>query len=808
MKTNSQFFLGFLILTFLSLYAPSGFSKEVTYSGFIDFSYATETGKVQLKIDQLDKEFLYVNSLVSGVGSNDIGLDRGQLGHNRVVKFQRAGNKILLIQPNYDYRAVSDNPEEAKSVREAFAQSVLWGFKIEKEENGAFWVDATDFFIRDVHNVTGTLKNAKQGNYKLDGSRSAIYKEGTKSFPKNSEFEVILTFTGSPEGSWVRSVVPSPEAITVRQRHSFIELPDNDFELRPFDPRSGFFSISYQDYATPIDQPLTKRLPVRHRLKKKDPAASVSEAIEPLVYYLDRGAPEPIRSALMEGASWWNQAFEAAGYKNAFRVELLPEDADLLDVRYNVIQWVHRSTRGWSYGASVIDPRTGEIIKGHISLGSLRVRQDYLIAQGLLSPSEDGVHPTEEMKAMALARLRQLAAHEVGHTLGIAHNFAASVNNRASVMDYPHPLIELSENGSIDISNAYATGIGEWDKQVIKWGYSDFPEGSDKPTALEKIIQESLQKELRYLSDRDARPYGSAAANAHLWDNGQNAAQELQRLIKVREVALQKINPNSLSDGSPMATFEDILVPVYLMHRYQAEATAKVIGGIHYTYAVKGDGQEAVSFVTPHEQKQALDALLKTLTPQFLSVPNQVLNNIPPMPMGYSKTREHFGSHTGLTFDPIAAAESSVNHCLSLLLNGQRATRLIQHHAMDKTQPSLLDITNTLLDATIKMDDNNSNPDSYQSEIQRMVNERTLHYLLGLAANSSASSQAKAIALYQIENLENWLKNKKSKAPEWQAHNLLLAEKIKRFKLNPDAFADHQVEKIPDGSPIGMHCGF
>ncbi|MCK5210931.1 MAG: DUF5117 domain-containing protein, partial [Cyclobacteriaceae bacterium] len=374
------------------------------------------------------------------------------------------GPKVLLVQPNYSFRAITDNLDEKRAVEEAFAQSVLWGFEVIAEEASRVLVDASDFYLRDAHDVVGTLKRTEQGEYTLDPSRSAFYLPRTKNFTQNSEVEVILTFTGKSPGSFVWQVVPTPQAITVRQHHSFIQLPDNNYEPREFDPRAGLNGIRYMDFATPINEPILKRFIARHRLKKQDPNAEISEPVKPIIYYVDPGTPEPIRSALTEGAEWWNQAFESAGYKNAFQVKLLPEGADLMDIRYNVIQWVHRSTRGWSYGSTVMDPRTGEIIKGHISLGSLRVRQDFLIAEGLLAPYETGTEVSPEMQEMALARLRQLSAHEVGHTLGLAHNFAASVSNRASVMDYPHPFVKINEDGSFDLSGAYDNGIGEWDR--------------------------------------------------------------------------------------------------------------------------------------------------------------------------------------------------------------------------------------------------------------------------------------------------------------------------------------------------------
>ncbi|MEK6566087.1 MAG: zinc-dependent metalloprotease, partial [Bacteroidota bacterium] len=587
-------------------------------------------------------EFLYVNSLPAGVGSNDIGLDRGQLGQDRVVKFLRTGPRILLIQPNYSYRATSDDQDERKAVEDAFAQSVLWGFDVSAEEGGRVLVDASAFYLRDAHEVVGALRRANQGTFKLEASRSAFYLPRTKNFPQNTEVEATLTFVGDDPGGLVQQVTPTPQAITVRQHHSLIELPDNNFKMRAFDPRAGFFGINYMDYATPIHEPIVKQFIARHRLAKKDPAVALSEPVSPIVYYLDRGTPEPVRSALLDGARWWNQAFGAAGYKDAFRVEMMPEGADMMDVRYNVIQWVHRSTRGWSYGSTVTDPRTGEIIKGHVSLGSLRVRQDFLIAEGLLAPYEDGKPANPEMEKMALARLRQLSAHEVGHTLGLSHNYISSTANRASVMDYPHPLVKIKEDGTPDLSDAYASGIGEWDKVAIAYGYQDFRSGTDEKGALTKILADAMNRGLIFLTDQDARPPGSAHPQTHLWDNGKNAVDELDRFMKVRAVALARFSEHNIRQGAPMATLEEVLVPLYLGHRYQVEAASKVLGGMNYTFALRGDGQTVTSVVAPEEQRRALTSLLNTIASDALMLPKRIVRLIPPRAYGYSRHRELF----------------------------------------------------------------------------------------------------------------------------------------------------------------------
>ena len=776
-------------------------AEMTAYEGYFTFYWDEPQGKIWLVIDRFDQEFLYVNSLAAGVGNNDIGLDRGQLGSERIVKFTRSGPKVLLVQPNYDYRAQSNNTDERASVAQAFAQSVLWGFKVAAEEDGKVLVDATTFLLRDAHGVARRLAAMKEGSYKVDASRSAIYLPMTKAFPKNIEFEATITLTGRATGRLLGTVVPSTEAVTVRQHHSFVELPDAGYEPRVFDPRAGYFPLEYADYATPIEESIHKRLIYRHRLKKKNPRAAVSEAVEPIVYYVDRGAPEPVRSALIEGAMWWNQAFEAAGYKNAFRVELLPEGADPMDVRYNVIQWVHRSTRGWSYGSSVSDPRTGEIIKGHVSLGSLRVRQDFLIATGLLLPYADGNKVPDDMLEMALARLRQLSAHEVGHTLGLAHNFAASVNGRASVMDYPHPLVQLDRKGNIDLSKAYDNKIGAWDKVTIAYGYQDFAKGTNQTKALNTILTQAQQKGLRFISDSDARPQGGANAHAHLWDNGKNAAEELTRMMAIRQKVLASFSERAIRNGQPLSLIEEAMVPIYLFHRYQAEAAVKLVGGLEYSYATRGDQQTPVVIVSPDQQEQAITALLATLSPEALALPEQLLAKLPPRAFGYPRTRETFQSRTGVALDALGLAETAANLPISLLLHPQRASRLVEYHAREASYPGFDEVVDQLVDYTWKAE----RQAGYQGEIQRVTEQLVLQHLLALATNQRASNQVRAISALKLINLQSYVQLQLQNAQDvaHEAHLRYADMLINQYLKNPTLKLSTSPLNPPDGSPIG-----
>ncbi len=792
----------FVTALFLVQFATSQYaekSKEFQkFNGLFNFLYDDKNDKVYLEVEDLNKEFLYVYSLSSGIGSNDIGLDRGQLGNEQVVFFKKAGGKLLLVQPNMTFRALTDNDLERKSVEQAFAKSVLGGFKIEEEKDGKYVIDITDFLMRDAHGVIGRLKQTDQGSYSLDKEKSAIDLERTKAFPKNVEFNVTLTFKGEPKGAYIRSVTPNPGLVTVAQHHSFIELPDNGYEMREFDTRSGSYPFSYYDYSTPVQEPILKRFITRHRLKKKDPSATQSEAVEPIVYYLDNGTPEPVRSALLDGGRWWNQAFEAAGYKNAFQLKMLPADADPLDVRYNVIQWVHRSTRGWSYGSSITDPRTGEIIKGHVSLGSLRIRQDFLIAQALVNkPFAERDDNYKPMLDLALARIRQLSAHEIGHTLGFAHNYAASTNNRASVMDYPHPQFSV-KNGEIDFSDAYATGIGDWDKVMVAYSYSEIPKDQNEKEVLNAILKKAQDDGLRYITDQDARPKGSAHILAHLWDNGKSVSEELDALLNVRRTAIDNFSIDNIRTGEPNTVLEDVFVPLYLLHRYQTEAVAKVVGGMEYNYAVKGDGQTTVEIVDKAMQQKALQNILRTLDAAEIAIPQEKLSLFPPRAFGYRKTRESLKGKTGVSFDALSAAETAADMTLSLLLHPERASRLVQQKSLDPKNIGLSEVLETVIKNTLE----NQHKNDYLEEVQRSIDFRVIYHLMNLAHSEGVHPQVNAIANAKLRslatrNLGNALSND---------YKMEMMRRIDDFFKHPEQFKVVPAPKIPDGSPIGMDC--
>ena len=769
-------------------------------SGYFNMYWDSSSGKLWLEINDFDKEFLYVNSLTAGIGSNDIGLDRGQLGNERIVFFKRIGPKVLMMQPNYTYRALTTDKKEKQSVAEGFAKSTLWGFEVAAEESGKVLVDATEFFMQDAHGVINRLKSRKMGSYKVDISRSSIYLPGTMNFPKNSNVETMLTYTGNNPGNYVRQVTPTPTAITVRLHHSFIQLPDKNYSTRKHDPRAGFYPLYFQDYSADLDESIYTRYIQRHRLEKVNPSAQISKAKKPIVYYVDPGVPEPIRTAMIESGKWWNDAFSAAGYEDAFQIKMLPDGAHPMDVRYNMIHWVHRATRGWSYGGWVSDPRTGEIIKGNVSLGSLRLRQDYLIATGLLAPYEDESRIPSAMREIALARIKQLVAHEIGHTIGIQHNFLASSLGRASVMDYPHPTLTLNSSNEIEWMDAYDSGIGDWDKISVAYGYQDFPDGIDEDKALEEIIQNGIRQGITFITDQDARPIGSAHPASHLWDNGKDAVEELNNLIQIRKVALERFGENNIRYGQPYSDLGDVLVPIYLLHRYQIEAASKIIGGLNYSYALRGDGQLVTAMLQSDHQLKSLDALLKTMQPEFLTLNENLLKLIPPRASGRGKTRESFQSKTGVTFDGISLAETAAHMTSKMLFNHQRAARLVEYHSRDKNQPGLERVIDIILNNTLfKM-----TPKGLEGEIKRSVDFVVIDHLMNLAVNENTSPAVQSIAMYKINELDKKFMRKNAKGSRAEAHRDMIKKRLENFIEQPDSFKPMEIPNAPPGSPIGL----
>ncbi len=763
--------------------------------GYFNLYWNESEGKLYWEIDKLDTEFLYQISMGSGLGSNPIGIDRGQLRGTYLLYANRVGPRVLLTERNYRYRASSDNELERIAVEDAFAPSVHWGFDIVAEEGDSVLVDATSFFLRDARDVIGQIAARGQGNYSLDTSRSVIYLDNTAAYPENVEVEAMLTFTSRDAGNLVNAVAATGDSISLRQHHSLIKLPDDNYKPRIADPRIGTFGPTIQDYGTDIDTDMRVRLVARHRLEKKDPTAVRSEAVEPIIYYVDSGTPEPIKSALIEGAAWWNQAFEAAGFIDAFQVRELPAGADAQDVRYNMIHWTHRRTRGYSYGGSVQDPRTGEIIKGNVNLGSLRLRQDYMMSQGLM-PSFDYLgevtRGSQDSIDMALSRVRQLSAHEVGHTLGFPHNYLASAYGRESVMDYPAPLVEI-DNGRIDLSNAYLQRIGEYDKLNVRYSYEQFLPGTSEEEGLAAIVQESLDRGLIFMAHNNNHFRGAGHQFASVWDNGSNLVDHLEHEIEVRRIGLETYGETVIRENEPISELEFVLLPLYMHHRFQLNSAAQSIGGADYRYALRGDGQIPFTIIDGAEQRRALEVVLSTLTPDFLAIPDTILQQLPPL--AYRHTQgEPFPGRTGLLFDPLGAAEGSVALTVQTLLHPARMARLVAYGSMGD-YPTLEEVIDRLIEFTWEAD---APDNAYHARILNVVQRVTINEMMNQAADPDNEGEVKAVLSHRLDLLANDLEGLRSPS----AHQATVAADIRRWQADPVAGKPGPALQMPAGDPI------
>ena len=786
--------------------------------GFFNLYWDASTGSLFWEISELEQEFLYQISMGSGLGSNPIGIDRGQLRGTHILRAQRVGPRILLVEPNYQYVARSPNETEVQAVRDAFAPSVHWGFDLVAETDGRVLVNATQFFLRDARGVADQIAARGQGDFSLDASRSVIHIPAVASFPENTEVEAMLTFTSRNPGGLVNGVAASGNAITLRQHHSFIQLPGPGYETRIADPRVGVNGPTLYDYATPIDEDRTIRLAARHRLQRTDPSADRSTAVEPIIYYVDPGTPEPVLSALVDGAAWWNQAFEAAGYIDAFQVEVLPAGIDPQDIRYNMIHWTHRRTRGYSYGNTVTDPRTGEIIRGVVNLGSLRLRQDYLHAQGMVPPFPTGISqqeqdpelgefadaptydylaqvaPNSDAVEMALDRVRQLSAHEVGHTIGFPHNYMASAYGRESVMDYPAPYADVDSNGDIDLSNAYVQRIGKYDELTVDWLYRDFPDGVDKVSALRAIADQGVSDGLIYMGHTNNNFIGAAHQYASVWDNGSNLVDHLKLELRIRNIGLQRFSTDVIRAGEPLSDLEYVLLPLYMHHRFQLRAAIQSLGGADYRYALKGDGQTPFTIIDGEEQRDALETVLSTLDVDFLAISDEIISMIPPPAFRHSEG-EVFEGYTEQIFDPLAAAEASAAFTVGEILHPQRMARLVLYGGMGD-YPNLEEVIDRLIQTTW-----NANPGSneYHQRILHAVQRTVIDQMMQQAAMEGNAPDVRAILADRLETMAQSLEAKDDTSP----HERLAAADIRRWQSRIDNTTPGPSIQLPAGDPIG-----
>jgi len=768
-----------------------------------------KTGRVWLafKCDAKGEcgEFLYLVSMRTGLGSTPVGIDRSNPGAARLIAFHRIGERLIAELPNTSFNADQGGAAEQQAARESFPSSVIWAGDVAAEEGDVALVNATSFIARDAFDVVGALKSAKQGDFTLAADRTFVAPDDVQVFPKNIEFEATETFTSTDPGDEVRNLSPDPHAVTLIEHQSLIALPPPGFTPRLADPRTGAFDNLVVDYGAPLGQPTVRRLATRFRLEKLDPAAVRSPVKTPIVFYVDRAAPPPVRQALIDGARWWRQAFDEAGFVDAFRVEVMPEGASPLDARYNVINWVHRQTRGWSYGYPISDPRTGEIVKGAVLLGSLRVRQDLMIFQGLEGADATGAGGPNDPITIALARLRQLAVHETGHALGLAHNFAASTyGDRASVMDYPPPRISVVD-GKLDFSDAYKVGIGDWDRFAIKWLYADTPSGPAGAAALESIVRDATARGLRYVRDEDARPVGSAHPLGALWDDGSDSIAALKHILEVRRITLDSFGERNVPSGAPLSDLRRVIVPIYLLHRYEVEAVAKSVGGVDFTYAVRGDLEQPARVVDGLTQRRALRALLDTLDPRVLDLPD---NAIDLLSAGRDGSLDHayeielFAPADTPAFSLGEAARAAVDVTLTALLDPARLTRLADQGARN---PAALGLNEVMKACLERVFDDVPLPQR-QAALRRVVRARLTAKLAVLATDKAIDPTVSAEALAGLE----WVGRKLSQAKSADPIEIAFARQISAIAAAPQPLADFEAKRRrdpPPGMPIGAADG-
>ncbi len=781
-----------------------------TLGGLLDVHQDIEKGRILISLPPADEtgfisRLIYTEYLASGLGSNPVGLDRSQFSKAHVLVFRKVGSKVYASLENSAYTAVTKSQLERVATRDSFGFSTIWAGEIESvSKSGKLLIDISSLLLRDTHGIASTLEKTGQGTFKKADQLSYVDPLAVLVFPRNIEMEAVLTFESSQPGIEVVGTTPDPRSLSLRVHHSLAVLPEAGYRIRWADPRVGVLARTVRDYAAPLDKPVVRQMAIRHRLIKKNPGTDLSEPIAPIIYYVDRGAPEAVKSALIEGGNWWKDAFQVAGYEGAYRVEEMPEEMHPLDIRYNVVNWVHRQTRGWSYGQTIVDPRTGEILKGHVLLGSLRVRQDRMIFEGLVGSDKTGTGKVDDPIQASLERIRQLSAHEIGHTLGFGHNMAAStVLGKSSVMDYPAPDPSIDKDGQITLEKAYGRGVGAWDLFTTRWLYSEIPSNVDEKTYLDNMVTAGFEQGLRFVSDAHSRPISAAHPFGSVWDNGENPVAKLEEVMQIRRLALDRFGKNKVAVGRPLTELKNVLVPIYLFHRYQLASAVKSVGGVDYSYKSRGDSLPTMAIVPPEQQMRALNAVLSSLDPVHLDLGEELLGSLNPgFFVGPITLRERFPERSQPMFDLLAAAEVASSMTLQAILNPARIARLVEHNIRDAAFPSLSQVMNTI-EARIFQKPKN---ESVRHEALRRVTQASyVKELQQLLSKSDLATESENTILSQLSGLNATLKRSRA-SKRWKDHHESLKSSITRFLARPAEPVQTLHDSIlpPPGSPIGF----